>query len=355
MRLLIIRFSSIGDIVFTTPAIRCAKQQIPGVALHFLTKTAMKAVTIANPYIDHFHYFDKDLNATIKELKAFQFDYIIDLHKNFRTHQIQKALGVPSLSYQKLSLQKFLLTKLHLNFMPERHIVDRAIDTLSSLGVVNDGKGLDHFIPKETTLHGDGLPASFRSGYIALVIGASYGSKKLPMASLQALCHKIPYPIVLIGGKEDQAQGAAVAAIHPINIYNACGKFNLHESALLVKQARTVISHDTGFLYIACAFHKKTVAIWGATSPALQVEPYYPINQESEAIVENEMGESESLKSEWYFNAIVPNLPCQPCSNYGTKHCPQGHFACMKQQDLQSIADKAIEFYKEGGVDTYNS
>ena len=348
MRLLFIRFSSIGDIVFTTPAIRCAKQQIPGVEIHFLTKASMKAVTEANPYIDHFHYFDKDLNTTINGLKAVQFDYIIDLHKNLRTFQIQKALGVPCLSYKKLSLQKFLLTKLHLNYLPDRHIVDRSIDALSNLGVVNDGKGLDYFIPKDTALASNALPAAFQSGYIALVIGASYASKKLPVASLQALCHKIPYPIVLIGGREDQAEGAAIEAINPIKIFNACGKFNLHESALLVKDARTVISHDTGFLYIACAFHKKTVAIWGATSPALQVEPYYPVAQKVNQITLNREAVSTMLNSnQMYFNAIVPNLPCQPCSNYGTKQCPQGHFACMKKQDLQSIADKAIGYFKE--------
>ena len=206
MRLLFIRFSSIGDIVFTTPAIRCAKQQIPGVEIHFLTKAAMKAVTIANPYIDHFHYFDKDIQATINQLKACNFDYIIDLHKNYRTYKIQKALGVPSLSYKKLSLQKFLLTKLHLNFMPMRHIADRCLDALSSLGVVNDGKGLDYFIPKDTLLKTNTLPDAFESGYIALVIGASYATKKLPISALQKLCHKIPYPIVLIGGKEDEAE-----------------------------------------------------------------------------------------------------------------------------------------------------
>jgi len=346
MRLLFIRFSSIGDIVFTTPAIRCAKQQIPGVEIHFLTKVGMKAVTIANPYIDHFHYFDKDLQATIKQLKACKFDYIIDLHKNYRTYQIQKAIGVPSFSYEKLSLQKFLLTKLHLNFMPMRHIADRSLDALSSLGVVNDGKGLDYFIPKETTINNTALPASFASGYIALVIGASYATKKLPVSALQNLCHKISYPIVLIGGKGDEAEGAAVEAINPIKIFNACGKFNLNESALLVKQARTVISHDTGFLYIACAFHKKTVAIWGATSPALQVEPYYPVAQQVNQTTLNT--ETTILNNnEMYFNAVVPNLNCQPCSNYGTNHCPQGHFACMQQQDLQAIADKAIAYFKE--------
>ena len=331
MRLLFIRFSSIGDIVLATPAMRCAKQQIHGVTIHFLTKSSMKAVTIGNPYIDQFHYFDKDLATTIQELKQYQFDYIIDLHKNFRSYRIQKALGVPVLAYDKLSIQKFLLTKLQLNWMPNRHISDRSVDALASLGVVNDGKGLDYFIPESTALKTNALPASFQSGYIALVIGASYASKKLPVSELQQLCHKIPYPIVLIGGKEDQAEGDAVAAVNPIKIHNACGQFNIHESALLVKNARTVISHDTGFLYIACAFHKKTVAIWGATSPALQVEPYYPT----------------SMNNEMYYNAIVPNLSCQPCSNYGTKQCPQGHFACMKKQDFQSIADKAIEYFKE--------
>jgi heptosyltransferase-2 len=270
------------------------------------------------------------------------------LHKNYRTYKIQKALGVPSLSYKKLSLQKFVLTKLHLNFMPMRHIVDRCLDALSSLGVVNDGKGLDYFIPKDTTINAAALPASFESGYIALVIGASYATKKLPVSALQQLCHKIPYPIVLIGGKEDEAEGAAVEAINPIKVWNACGKFNLQESALLVKQSRTVISHDTGFLYIACAFHKKTVAIWGATSPALQVEPYYPtVQQVNQTTLNTETASTILNSNEMYFNAIVPNLPCQPCSNYGTKQCPQGHFACMKKQDLQSIADKAIAYYKE--------
>jgi heptosyltransferase-2 len=232
--------------------------------------------------------------------------------------------------------------------MPAKHIVDRSLDALSALGVVNDGKGLDYFIPKETSLPSNALPVTFQSSYIALVIGASYASKKLPVASLQALCHIIPYPIVLIGGKADQEEGAAIEAVNPIKIWNACGKFNLHESALLVKQSRTVISHDTGFLYIACAFHKKTVAIWGATAPALQVEPYYPVAQKVNQTTLNRETVSTSLNSnEMYFNAIVPNLPCQPCSNYGTKQCPQGHFACMKKQDLQSIADKAIAYYKE--------
>ncbi len=343
MRLLFIRFSSIGDIVFTTPAIRAAKQQLPGAEIHFLTKASMKAVTEANPHIDHFHYFDKDLSATINGLKALNFDYVIDLHKNLRTFKIKRALGVSALTYKKLSWQKLLLTKLHFNFMPNRHISDRCVDALAPLGVVNDGKGLDYFIPSAIQLSENALPASYRDGYIALVIGASFASKKLPIPQLQDLCKQLKFPVVLIGGKEDALEGEQVASINPANIFNACGKFNLHESALLVQQSKTVISHDTGFLYIACAFHKKTIAIWGATSPALNVEPYYPTME----LNANKVGVFSNEGAEMYYNAIVPNLPCQPCSNYGTKQCPQGHFACMRQQNITTIAAKANGYYEE--------
>ncbi len=333
MRLLFIRFSSIGDIVFTTPAIRAAKQQLPNVEIHFLTKPSMKAVTEANPNIDKFHYLEKDLSKTIVALKEANFDYIIDLHKNFRTYKIKRALGVPALTYNKLSWQKLLLTKLHFNFMPHRHISDRCLDTLAPLGVVDDGMGLDYFVPSNIKLSQGALPVSHRTGYIALVIGASFASKKLPIPQLQDLCKQLKYPVVVIGGKEDALEGEQVAAADPAKIFNACGKFSLHESALLVQQSKTVISHDTGFLYIACAYHKKTVAIWGATSPALQVAPYYPV--------------AANQGAEMYFNAIVPKLPCQPCSNYGTKQCPQGHFACMRQQNSGAIAAKANQYYEE--------
>jgi len=330
MRLLFIRFSSIGDIVFTTPAIRCAKLQIPNAEIHFLTKASMKSVTEANPYIDQFHYFDNNLSALVDQFKEIEFDYIIDLHSNFRTFKIKKALGVPALTYKKLSIQKFLLTKWHLNCMPHRHIAERCLDTLKPLGVVNDGKGLDHFVPNTVTLSAKDIPTAHQAGYVAFVIGASYATKKLPLEQLQQLSHLIQYPIILIGGKEDAAIGEQVASVNPIKIYNACGKFNLHESALLVQQSKTVLSHDTGFLYVACAYHKKTIAIWGATSPALDVEPYYP---------------QELALQDMYTNAIVPHLPCQPCSNYGTHICPQGHFACMRQQNLKEIAQKVNEYY----------
>jgi ADP-heptose:LPS heptosyltransferase len=323
MRLLFIRFSAIGDIVLASPALRCAKQQIPGVEIHFLTKKSMKAVSEANPYVDQFHYFDKDLSATIQELKACKFDYIIDLHKNLRTLRIRLALGVPYLSYNKLSVEKFLLTKFQVNRMADRHLSMRSVDTLAPLGVSYDGKGLDYFVTSDVI-----QPVFFPEGYVALVIGASYATKKLPLESLKVLCSQIPHPIVLVGGKEEVADGEALALLDPTRIVNTCGTYSLHESALIVQKAKVVISHDTGMLYIACAFEKNVIAIWGATSPALQVEPF--MSDDSKAQV---------------FQSIVPNLTCQPCSNFGTKTCPKGHFSCMKQQDLPEIARQVEQMW----------
>jgi len=263
----------------------------------------------------------------IKELRKQRYDYVIDLHDNFRSRRIAKSLRAKVLTFKKERIQKFLLTKFHINQMSGRHIVDRCVDTLAPLGVQNDGKGMDYFIPAGKEVPVEAMPLSHMAGFVVMVIGASYATKKMPVSKLQDLCSRIDFPIILVGGKEDQEEGEAIATIDPVRIYNACGKFSLHESADLVQKARLVISHDTGLQYIACAFDKPVLAIWGATSPALDVEPYYRIGSKAR-----------------HQNLIVPGLKCQPCSNYGTKSCPKKHFNCMQQQDTVAIAELANQW-----------
>jgi ADP-heptose:LPS heptosyltransferase len=329
MRLLFIRFSSIGDIVLTTPAIRCAKNQIPGVEIHFLTKLSMKDLVIGNPNIHHCHFLDNNIDETIAALKEIPFDYVIDLHQNIRSWKIKKALGVPAFSYKKLSLQKWLLAKLQINFLPKTHVCDRYIDTLQHFKVVNDGKGLDYFFPKDYSFKAANLPTSHLAGFVAFVIGASYLNKKMPVQKWIELAKQIKKPIVLIGGKEDISIANELASAVPDFIYNAAGKYDLKESASIIQMAQVVVSHDTGFLHIAAAFNKPTITIWGATSPALQFEAYYSVDAKTPC-----------------YNSIVPNLNCQPCSKQGENKCQQGHFACMQLQNINIIASKANEFYK---------
>ncbi len=329
MKFLVIRFSSIGDIVLTTPALRCAKNQIPGVEIHFLTKLSMKDLVIGNPYIHHCHFLDNNIDLTIAALKEIPFDYIIDLHQNIRSWKIRKALGVPAFSYKKLSLQKWLLAKLHLNFLPKTHVCDRYINALQHFNVSNDGKGLDYFFPKDYNFKAANLPTSHLAGFVAFVIGASYFNKKLPVQKWIELAKQINKPIVLIGGIEDVTIANEIAAAVPDYIYNAAGKYDLKESASIIQMAQVVVSHDTGFLHVAAAFQKPTITIWGATSPALQFEAYYPAG----AITP-------------HYNSIVPNLNCQPCSKQGEDKCHQGHFACMRLQNMNTLASKVTEYYK---------
>lgn len=322
MKVLIIRFSSIGDIVLASPVFRCVKQQLENAEVHFLCKKAFKDVTVANPYIDHFHYFDNNLQELADECNRQHFDYIIDLHKNFRTFKLRMKVKSNWLVFKKLTFQKFILTNFKINIMPRRHITLRSLDAVRPLGVKDDGKGLDYFIPAEERIALDDLPASHYFGFIAIVIGASYYTKKLPVYKLKELCSLINYPIILVGGREDAEEGRQVAEEDPIKIYNACGKFSLNGSADIVSKAKLVISNDTGLQYIAAAFGKRIFAIWGGTSPALDVEPFYGTNHLS-----------------LHINFVL-NLYCQPCSNYGTQTCPRGHFKCMKNQDISNIAGK---------------
>lgn len=328
MKFLVIRFSSIGDIVLASPVMRCLKTQLQDAEVHFLTKESFKVVTASNPYIDKFFYLDNNLDELIEQLKTEEYDYVIDLHKNFRSIKVAKSLKKKTLTIDKLSIQKTLLTKFHINIMPKRHITLRSLDTVKSLGIKDDGKGLDYFIPEKDHIQQSDLPTAHSAGFIAIVIGASYNTKKLPVHKLQELCSKLNYPIVLVGGKEDTAIGDAVAAIDDIRIYNACGKFNLNESADIIKKSKLVVSNDTGLQYIACAFNKEVLAIWGGTSPKLDVEPFYGSRFLS---YQNNLP---------YENIIVPKLWCQPCSKYGQDKCPLGHFKCMEKQDIDSIVTK---------------
>ena len=329
MKFLIIRFSSIGDIVLTTPVVRCLKQQVENAEVHYLTKATYRTIVENNPHIDKVHVLDNDFDSLIEKLRAENYDHIIDLHHNLRTLKVKKALKiVPSVSFNKLNVQKWLLTGLKINVLPNIHIVDRYMETVKKFAVRNDGKGLDYFIPKSDIVPDGDIPASQSLGYVAIVIGAAHNTKKLPLKKLQELCNTIDHPIILLGGAEDMILGSKIAAIDPIKIYNSCGKFNINESADLVRRAKLIITHDTGLMHIAAAFKKSVISVWGNTVPRFGMAPYY-----GNAMVAHDIAE-------------VKGLWCRPCSKIGFAKCPLGHFKCMNKQDVSAIVSKAEAFTK---------
>ena len=323
-KILIIRFSSIGDIVLTTPVIRCIKQQVPGAEVHYATKQAFRGIVANNPYVDKVHLLQGSLKELLQELQEEQFDYIVDLHNNLRTRVIKFRLGKPSKSFNKLNYEKWLMVNFKLNRLPHVHIVDRYLAAASALGVKDDGKGLDYFITAQDEVDLQSLPEPFRQGYIAFAIGAQHYTKRLPTERIIELCERLQQPVMLLGGKEDAATGDTIAAHfsnvktnnqHRTSIYNACGKYNLNQSASLVRQATQVVSHDTGLMHIAAAFGKDIISIWGNTIPEFGMYPF----RTNYRVLE------------------VKGLSCRPCSKIGYSKCPKGHFKCMRDINFEDL------------------
>ena len=315
MKILILRFSSIGDIVLTTPVIRCLKKQLSNVEIHYATKNAFKGILENNPYVDKVHTLSASTRKLIQELKAEKFDVVIDLHKNLRSMKIKWALGATSYSFDKLNIRKWLFVNWKFNVMPDKHIVERYLETAQALGIQNDNEGLDYFIPMNDIVNLDTLPKAFeKNGYATIAIGAQHATKRLPETKLKELIDKISLPVLLLGGKEDAPMGDTLIDHFPDskNILNVCGKYNLNQSASLVEQSRYLYTHDTGLMHIAAALKKRIVSIWGNTVPEFGMYPY-----KTEYVV-------------WQVN----DLPCRPCSKIGYSACPQKHFKCMNEQLL---------------------
>ncbi len=325
-KILVIRFSSIGDIVLTSPVVRCLKNQIKDSEIHFLTKNAFVSILENNPNIDKVHSIEKNINEIIPQLVSENFDFVVDLHYNIRTYLVKNKLKKPSSSFRKLNIQKWILVNFKKNFLPDIHIVDRYFKTIESLGVKNDNKGLDFFINENETIKSPQLPETHRNGFVGVVIGGKHLTKMLPEEKIISICKKINKPIILLGGPDDFEKGELIKKNFDGKVYNSCGKYSLNQSASLISQADKVITNDTGLMHIAAAFKKKIVSVWGNTVPAFGMYPYLPENlKENSSIVE------------------VENLSCRPCSKIGFKQCPKKHFKCMKCVDEEKI----VEFINE--------
>lgn len=321
-KILIVRFSSIGDIVLTTPVVRCLKLQT-GAEIHFLTKRSYQTVIQSNPYIDKIWTIDKTVSEIKTALKNENFDLIIDLHKNLRTLHLRLLLNIKTLTFDKLNFQKWLMVNFKINRLPKKHIVDRNLETVKSLGVTNDGKGLDYFIPEKDKVDMTAFCAinpqfATRSSQsiTAFAIGAAHATKRLPTEKIIDFCKKIKGKVILLGGKEDAENGEKIAQESGHHVVNLCGKLNLNQSASVLQQADKVISHDTGLMHIAAAFQKEIISIWGNTIPEFGMYPY--VDEMKYKILE------------------VKGLACRPCSKIGHQQCPKGHFDCMNKLSLDA-------------------
>ncbi len=314
-RFLIIRFSSIGDIVLTTPIVRCLRKKFPGAQIHYLTKSAFAPILQANPNIDKVFSLEGSAKSVIEKLKKEEYNHIIDLHKNFRSKKVILSLGIKSTSFRKLNVEKFMMVKFKMNLLPKIHIVDRYFEAVNILGVKNDKEGLDFFIPEKETISKNNLPPI----YNVLVVGAAHNTKSLTEKQLIEIAQKSVLPIVLVGGKKEKELADKIVSQVKENIFNTCGEMNLFQSAIAIKNANCIITPDTGMMHIASSFKKRIISIWGNTIPDFGMYPYLPNNKDLHTSFE------------------VKDLSCRPCSKIGFNECPKGHFKCINNIDLDGI------------------
>jgi ADP-heptose:LPS heptosyltransferase len=319
-KILVIRFSSIGDIVLTSPIFRCLKSQLENAEVHALTKKQYASLYASNTNIDQVHEWGEDNANVLAQLKQENFDYVIDLHRNIRTQKIKAALKKKSYSFPKLNVQKWLYVNFKYNKMPDVHIVDRYFEAVKGLGVKKDNKGLDFFTDGKSTIDKKYLTKG--ADYVCFAIGAQFATKKMPVDQLAEICSSIDLPIVIIGGAEDAKAGEdLLQLLSKKTVYNTCGKYSILESASIVKQAEVLVTHDTGMMHIAAAYKTPIVSIWGNTVPEFGMYPYRPQQKETYSIHE------------------VKGLSCRPCSKIGYQQCPKKHFRCMREQDIDEISD----------------
>lgn len=319
-KILIIRFSSIGDIVLTTPIIRCVKIQMK-VEVHFLTKPEFSHIVNNNPFIDKVHLTHPSVKKSLESLQGEKFDLVIDLQKNLKSFRIKKGLNSTEISFDKLNVKKWMFVNFKINKLPQRHLVDRYFDAVNSLKIKDDGQGLDYFILPEDEYDAIGLVEGIK--YQVLVMGANHFTKRIPLDKcIEIIERSASVNTVLLGGNDVIEMANELSEKFPDKTINLCGKIGLGVSAGIIKHAKRIITGDTGLMHIAAALHKEIIVLWGNTTPFFGMYPYFGYKNPAT-----------------YKNFEVQNLYCRPCSKLGHDACPKGHFKCMMDIDLTSIQD----------------
>lgn len=329
MKILIIRFSSLGDVVLTTPVPRLLKKKYPNSEIHFITKKIYSSIYNNNINVDKVIEFSNNLFEAYNNLKKENYDLVIDLHNNLRSIFLKFLLFKKTYTYNKEFIRRWIYvnTKIYLKI---KHISISYIETLKMLGIEDDHQGLDLYIDEKEKILRSNLPKSHKNEFYVLIIGAKHYTKRLPVKKIIELCDKINKPIILLGGKDDIPTSFEVEKffrtkkkhddIEKIlnkrtSIYNLCGKISIGGSASIVSMAKVVYTNDTGFMHIAAALNKRVVSIYGSTHPQLGFYPY---------------------KTNFF---IYQNnkLSCRPCTKIGLSKCPAGHFKCMEEMKFEDI------------------
>ena len=309
-KFLIVRFSSIGDIVLTSPIVRNLATAYPEAEIHFLTKPSFAPLVEQNPNVSNVHVLPDTWSDLIQTLRKEKFDHVLDLHNNLRTWRLSLSLRVPVSRFPKMNWQKYWIVRRKRSpASPLPHIVERYGAVLPAVGAELDDQGLDIFYPAELDTWASATLKKLEPSPLAVVLGATFRTKRWPIFHFLETLNQLNRPVVLLGGKDAISEREELMKDLTVPVFDAVNRFSLLEATALLNQCDEVLTHDTGFMHIAAALGKKVYSIWGNTIPAFGMTPY----KTESVIFENN------------------DLDCRPCSKIGFDVCPKGHFRCMKE------------------------
>ncbi|HEX7120350.1 MAG TPA: glycosyltransferase family 9 protein [Longimicrobiales bacterium] len=326
MKFLLIRFSSIGDVILTTPLLRALRAAHPDAVVHFATRRACAPLLASNPHVDRVLVLpdpaDGGLRALARTLRAERYDHVLDLHGTLRARLLRLLVPRPRWrGYRKHTLRRWALTQLNRNWFSESSPVpERYFDAAAGLGVRPDGGPPEVFPTAEAEA---AAAAALRAAgvadgepYVALAPGAQHATKRWPEASWSALARRLGAAgvrSVVVGGPEDMEAGRRIAAA--AGAATVAGQLDLLGSAAVLAGARALASGDTGVMHLATAVGTPVVALFGPTVREFGFFPYG--------------GPATVLERP---------LPCRPCSTHGGPACPLGHHACMRGIEVEAVA-----------------
>mgnify|MGYP006103651461 CR=1 FL=1 len=315
MKVLFIRFSSIGDIVLTFPVVAAFKEKYPESQISFLSKEVSIELLAAQPHIDNSISFNGSILKTRKWVKNQNFDVIVDLHKNIRSITVSALNARKVFRFNKLNFHKKIYTTFKIDILPEKHIVDRYFEALSSLHLNTKSISTSFEIPKKSEVDLNEVFGAVPVEFLCIALGAKFNTKKIPLPLLVEIVEQINVPIALLGGQNDIENGEhLIKKFTQKTLVNCAGKYTILQSASILKKAGKLITGDTGLMHIASFFDTQIITIWGNTSPKFGMYPYRQIANNKDVMFEKK------------------ELKCRPCSKIGFDSCPKGHFNCMKHE-----------------------
>jgi lipopolysaccharide heptosyltransferase II len=321
--ILAVRFSSIGDVLLTTPLLRAIRQRHRAARVTVLTKQSYVPLLSHNPHLDRVIGLtaDQRLSTLAAELRAARFTHHLDLHDNLRSRMLRALVPGRWATYPKHRLARALLIYTKRNrYRDRRPVAERYFSAAGDLDVIPDGGPPElHLAPESLRKVGDWMAAAGLARerpLIAVAPGAAHATKRWPAEHWRMLLRRMGeagLDAVIVGGPEDALLGATLAD-GEYRVKNAAGLFGLQETGAVLQRAAALISSDTGVMHMATGVGTPAVALFGPTVKAFGFFPYTP---RAEVV---ELG-----------------LSCRPCSSKGSSRCPLGHHRCMVEIGPEAV------------------